>query len=296
VPAQVSLRDALDESQRSDSVAADVAIVWRPPAAFFREQPRLRLVFNLGAGVDALLALPTLPRHVPLLRLQDAGMAGALAEYVLAAVLHAYRGLDVYARQQAAGQWQPRTPPPRGQWPVGVLGLGALGGAIARALHAHGFAVRGFARSAHAIDGVDCRAGGARDVHGEFGRFLDGLQALVSVLPLTADNAGVLDAAAWTRVARGAHVINVGRGQHIVEADLLAALDAGQLGGATLDVFAVEPLPADHPFWRHPRVRLTPHVSALTPMQPAVEQIAARLAAWRRGEPLTGVVDFSRGY
>lgn len=296
VPAELALRDALDDTVNVSSSPADVAIVWKPPAAFFAEQPRLRLIFNLGAGVDALLALPTLPRHVPLVRLEDAGMADALAEYALAAVLHAYRGFDRYAAQQAQTLWQPHTPPARDAWPVGVLGLGAIGRVIATTLRDRGFAVRGFARSAHRIDGVRCMAGDARDVQGAFGAFLDGLQALVSVLPLTADNAGVLDGAAFARMAPGAHVVNVGRGQHIDEAALLAALDAGQLGGATLDVFTSEPLPAAHPFWHHPRVRVTPHVSALTPMAPAVEQIAAKLAAWRRGEAISGVVDWQRGY
>ncbi len=174
---------------------------------------------------------------------------------------------------------------------MGVLGLGAIGGAIARTLAAQGFAVRGFARSRRELPGVRCFAGTP-----EFAAFLDGLDALVSVLPLTTDNRGILNRAALERLADGAHLINVGRGAHVVEADLLALLDAGKLGAATLDVFAVEPLPPAHPFWRHPRIFVTPHVSAETQVDEAAAQIAAKLARLERGEAVSGVVDRQRGY
>ncbi|GIL03896.1 MAG: glyoxylate/hydroxypyruvate reductase A [Betaproteobacteria bacterium] len=270
---------------------ADIAIVWRPPPALFEEQRRLRAVFNLGAGVDALLAMPAFPRDALLVRLEDAGMADALAEYVLAAVLRVYRGFDRYAIRQRDARWQAEVLRPRSNFTVGVLGLGVIGTAIARALAAHGFAVRGFARTRHTIEGVDCRAGDA-----EFASFLDGLDALASVLPLTADNRGILNRANLARLADGAHVINVGRGAHLVEADLLALLDEGKLGGATLDVFETEPLPADHPFWRRPEILITPHISAVTELEPSVAQIAEKIARLERGEAITGVVDLRRGY
>jgi glyoxylate/hydroxypyruvate reductase A len=289
--AEIFCRDARRAETDPTAAPADYAVVWRPPPALFEEQRRLRAVFNLGAGVDALLALPNLPPELPLVRLEDAGMAGDLAEYVLAAVLRVYRGFDRYAAQQAQAQWQPRACPPRARYAVGVLGLGAIGSAIARTLAAQGFAVRGFARSRHEVPGVRCFAGAD-----EFAPFLDGLDALVSVLPLTADNRGILNRAALERLADGAHLVNVGRGAHVVEDDLLALLDAGKLGAATLDVFAVEPLPPAHPFWRHPKILVTPHVSAETQIEEAAAQIAAKLTRLARGEAVGGVVDRRRGY
>jgi glyoxylate/hydroxypyruvate reductase A len=291
VAADLWPRDAARTDADPHAPQAEVAVVWRPPPALFVEQARLAAVFNLGAGVDALLDNPALPPAVPLVRLEDAGMARSLAEYVLAAVLRVYRRFDRYAAAQAAQRWQPEPLPARERYAVGVLGLGVIGSAIATTLAQHGFAVRGHARSRHALAGVDCRAGEA-----EFASFLDGLDVLVSVLPATAATRALLDGAALARLARGAHVVNVGRGSVLVEADLLAALDSGQIAGATLDVFATEPLPPQHPLWTRREIVVTPHVSAETELGPAIEQVADKLARWTRGEPVSGVVDRARGY
>jgi glyoxylate/hydroxypyruvate reductase A len=291
VAADLWPRDATRSEADPHAPQADVAVVWRPPPALFAEQPRLAAVFNLGAGVDALLDNPALPPAVPLYRLEDAGMARALAEYVLAAVLRVYRRFDRYATAQAAQRWQPEPVPARHRYAVGVLGLGVIGRAIATTLSQQGFAVRGHARSRHALAGVACRAGEA-----ELPSFLDGLDVLVSVLPATPATRGLLDRAALSRLAPGAHVVNVGRGSALVEDDLLALLDSGQLGGATLDVFATEPLPAQHPFWSRREIVITPHVSAETELEPAIEQVADKLARWSRGEPVGGAVDRARGY
>jgi glyoxylate/hydroxypyruvate reductase A len=296
LPVELWWRDVARSEPDAQERQADVALVWRPPAAFFAEQHRLRLVFNLGAGVDALLAMPAFPRTLPLLRLEDAGMGEALAEYVLAALLRVYRGFDRYARQQREARWQPIALRERGDFQVGVLGLGVIGGAIARGLAAQGFSVRGFSRGPRTIDGVRCRFGPLDAGHGACAAFLSGLDVLVSVLPLTDETRNVLAAPLFSRLARGAHLVNVGRGAHLVEADLLAALDSGQLGGATLDVFAEEPLPALHPFWSRPEILVTPHVSAVTQLRPSVEQVADKLAAWVRGEAVSGAVDLARGY
>lgn len=296
VSATLLWRDAAHTDADPSAEQADIALVWKPPAALFGEQRDLKLIFNLGAGVDALLALPNLPRQVPLVRLEDAGMSEALAEYVLAAALRVYRGFDRYAAQQSAGQWQPLPLRERNAFQVGVLGLGVIGGAIARALARHGFAVRGFARSEREINGVHCLAGPLDPTTPQCARFLDGLDILVSVLPLTGSTRGALNAALFARLARGAHLVNVGRGAHLVAADLLAALDDGQLGGATLDVFDQEPLPVAHPFWSRPEILVTPHVSAETQLGPSAAQIAEKIAAWQRGHPVSGVVDPLRGY
>lgn len=294
--AELWWRDAAQTELDLQARQADVALVWRPPPALFAEQRALKLAFNLGAGADAVLELPTFPRALPLLRLEDAGMAPALAEYVLAAVLRVYRGLDRYAAQQCQAQWKPVEPVARERYQIGVLGLGVIGSEVARVLAAHGFALRGFARSPHAIDGVRCLHGPLDVLDPSFAQFLDRLDVLVSVLPLTADTRGVLNADVFAHLARGAHLVNVGRGGHLHQTDLLSALDSGQLAGATLDVFTEEPLRASHPFWRRPEILITPHVSATTPVAAGAQQVAAKIAAWTRGEEVGGAVDAARGY
>jgi glyoxylate/hydroxypyruvate reductase A len=291
IAADIVWRDADRLAVDPPVVQADAAVVWRPPAALFEEHRQLRAIFNLGAGVDALLALPGLSPATDVYRLEDAGMARSLSEYVLAAVLRVYRGFDRYAAAQAQRRWQPRSLPERDRYAVGVLGLGVIGTAIATTLAAQGFAVRGHARSRKQLPGVDCRAG-----DDGFGAFLDGLDVLVSVLPATAATRGLLDRTALSRLRAGAHVINVGRGCALVDDDLLALIAGGQLGGATLDVFATEPLPATHPFWTHPAVLVTPHIAAETELVPAVEQVADKLARWSRGEAVSGRVDRAHGY
>jgi glyoxylate/hydroxypyruvate reductase A len=291
VDADVWWRDAGRTTADDSAPQADVAVVWRPPAALFAEQRRLRAVFNLGAGVDALLAVDGLPPGLDIYRLEDAGMAQALSEYVLAAVLRVYRRFDRYAVHQSQCVWQPEPLPARERYAVGVLGLGVIGAAIATTLARHGFAVRGHAQSRKSLAGVECRAGAV-----EFASFLDGLDVLVSVLPATDATRGLLDRAALGRLAAGAHVINVGRGPTLVENDLLALLDSGQLGGATLDVFGHEPLPPEHPFWRRREIVVTPHVAAETELAPSIAQVADKLARWTRGERVTGRVDRARGY
>jgi glyoxylate/hydroxypyruvate reductase A len=248
-------------------------------------------VFTASAGVGHLLRLPNLPRHVPVSRLEDAGMAEPMTRYVLAAALRFMLRLDTYAAQQRAGHWEQHDPRPPASIRVGVLGLGVIGGAIARALAAQGFAVRGYAASAKQIADVECFAG--RD---QLAAFLDGIDFLVDVLPLTPATTGLLDARSLALLADGAHVVNIGRGATLVDNDLLALLDSGKLAGATLDVFAPEPLAPAHPFWTHPRVTVTPHVSGLTVPEAAVAQIAAKIDRFERGEPVTGLVDWTRGY
>lgn len=291
VDADIWTRNADHVQVDANAPQADVAVVWRPPPALFDEQRHLNAVFNLGAGVDALLDLATLPVQARVFRLEDAGMARALAEYVLGAVLRVYRRFDRYALSQSRHRWQPEALPARERYAVGVAGLGVIGSAIATALVRQGFAVRGHARSRKQIEGVDCRAG-----DDEWSSFLDGLDILVSVLPATNATRGRLNRSALERLARGAHVVNVGRGAVLVEADLLALLDTGHLGGATLDVFATEPLPPDHPFWSRPEIVVTPHIAAETELAPAIEQVADKLARWSRSEPVSGGVDRARGY
>ncbi|HEX7932382.1 MAG TPA: glyoxylate/hydroxypyruvate reductase A [Paraburkholderia sp.] len=286
----------LREWQPGDTQSADFAVVWRPPREMLAGRADLRAIFNLGAGVDAILALEreqpgTLPRNAQLIRLEDTGMAPQMAEYVTHAVLRYLRRFDEYQTLQRERRWQPLDPHPRETFTVGVLGLGVLGAHVAQTLAAFGLPVRGYSRGARQVEGVTTFAGEA-----QFDAFLDGVKVLVNLLPHTPDTANVLNARTLSKLARGAYLINVARGAHLVEADLLDALASGQIAAATLDVFREEPLPPDHPFWREPRVTITPHTSALTLREESVAQVTQKMLALERGEAVGGVVNIERGY
>jgi glyoxylate/hydroxypyruvate reductase len=275
-------------------IGARYAIVWLPPEELFAAETELRAVFNLGAGVDALLARGVVPAELPLVRLVDAGMAAKIAEYVSVAIARITRGLDRFAPPpHGLRDWnaaRPRDEAPR----VGVLGLGAMGASILEAAARFGYVVAGWSRSPRPIADVETFAGVA-----QLGAFLARTDILVDALPLTAQTRNLLDRRAFAQMPRGSHVINVGRGATIVDEDLLAALDEGRLASATLDVFRVEPLPAEHPFWSHPKITVTPHLAAPTPYGPAAEQIVAGLKQLEQGVPaddLPGYVDRSAGY
>ena len=269
----------------------DYALVWRPPAELFARVRPAKAIFNLGAGVDALLAVPTLPRDVPVIRLADAGMAEQMAEYVTLAVLRAYREMDAYAEQQRDVRWQPRPRFAKRQFGIGLMGFGVLGQAIAAALAPFGFPLASWSRTRKSVDGVTSHVGSA-----ELPVFLTTTKVLVCTLPATPATTGILDRGALSQLPQGAHVVNIARGDLVVDADLIALLDSGHLAGATLDVFATEPLPVDHAFWHHPRVAVTPHVSAVTLIRESVAQVAAGIRRIEKGEPAAGVVDRQRGY
>jgi glyoxylate/hydroxypyruvate reductase A len=270
---------------------ADYAAFWNPPRELLDGQARLKAAFNLGAGVDATLKSLALPAGVPLVRLEDAGMGRQMGEYVGWAVMRYFRRLDDYAAQQARAAWKVHGPRRHEEFPVGVMGLGVLGARVARTLLGLGFPVLGWSASAKAIDGVQCFAG----AYG-LDAFLGATRALVCMLPLTPDTAGLLDRATLGKLPQGAYVINVARGGLVVDDDLLALLDRGHLAGATLDVFHEEPLPAVHRFWSHPKVFVTPHCSAVTLIDDSVGQVAGKIRALERGRPITGLVDPGRGY
>lgn len=269
---------------------ADHAVVWAPPQAFIDEQAALKGLFNIGAGVDALLKL-RLPPGLKVVRLDDAGMSVQMAEYVCQAVIRHFRELDVSEAEMAAGRWAYRKPRQRADFAVGVMGLGVLGARVAQALQVFEFPVNGWSRSPKSLDGVRGFAGEA-----ELPGFLAASRVLVNLLPLTAQTQDILNHHHLSRLSPGGYVINVARGAHLVDADLLALLDSGHLAGATLDVFRTEPLPADHPFWRHPRITLTPHTSARTLRDESVAQIARKIRALEAGESIAGVVDHALGY
>jgi glyoxylate/hydroxypyruvate reductase A len=245
-------------------------------------------VFTVSAGVRHVLRMANLPA-VPIVRVEDAGMVPQMVRYALAAAMRFVQRDDTYRRQQAARVWEQHPQRAPSDVACGVMGLGVMGIAIARALAGQGFAVRGYSRSVKSIDGVRCFAG-------DLGSFLAGLDVLVNVLPSTRETSGLLDRAALVRLKDGAHFVNMGRGDVLADADLVALIDEGKLGGATLDVFQKEPLPEAHPFWSRPTITITPHVAGLTMPAETVEQIAQKIRAMERGERVTGIVDVAREY
>jgi glyoxylate/hydroxypyruvate reductase len=269
---------------------ADMAIVWAPPQQFIDEQPELKALFNIGAGVDALLQL-RLPPSLPVVRIDDAGMAVQMAEYVCHAVIRHFREFAAYEEDAQTGRWSFRKPRDRADFAVGVMGLGVLGERVAQALRVFEFPVNGYSRSPKQIDGVRGFAS-----HEQLGAFLQASRVLVNLMPLTPETENLLNRDTLSQLQSGAYVINVARGRHLVEEDLLALIDSGHLAGATLDVFRIEPLPPEHPFWRHPKITVTPHSSARTLREQSIAQIVGKMQALQRGEAVRGLVDPQRGY
>lgn len=271
--------------------AIDIALVARPQPGVVAKLGSLRLVQSLWMGVDGLLADPRFPRTTPLARLIDPGMVAAMVESVTAHVLDYHRHHYVYRAQKTERKWHRLPQYMTADRTVGILGMGELGGAVARRLLEFGFKVAGWKRRPAQIPDVECFNGssGMADMLGH-------CQIVVSLLPLTQATRGVLNAAAFACMPRGGCIINVARGPQIVNADLLAALDSGQLAHAYLDVFEQEPLPADSPFWSHPCVSITPHTAALTEPRTAIPEVVANIERIRAGQPALHLVDFGAGY
>jgi glyoxylate/hydroxypyruvate reductase A len=254
------------------------------------EQVGLQTLFNIGAGVDALLQL-RLPPSLSVVRLDDAGMSVQMAEYVCHAVIRHFREFDGYDADTQAGKWSYRKPRSRADFAVGVMGLGVLGERVAKALQVFEFPVNGYSRSPKEVDGVRCFSGAQA-----LPDFLAATRVLVNLMPLTPETENILSHATLSQLPQGGYVINVARGKHLVEDDLMTLIDNGHLAGATLDVFRTEPLPAAHPFWQHPKITVTPHTSARTLREESIAQIVGKIQALGRGEPIQGLVDTVRGY
>ena len=272
------------------SPQADQAIVWAPPQTFIDEQPGLQTLFNIGAGVDALLQLK-LPPKLKVVRLDDAGMSVQMAEFVCHAVIRHFRELDGYDADTQAGKWSYRKPRSRADFAVGVMGLGVLGERVAKALQVFDFSVNGYSRSPKDLPGIRSFSGPQA-----LPDFLAATRVLVNLMPLTAETENILNHATLSQLQKGGYIINVARGKHLVDEDLLALIDSGHLAGAALDVFRTEPLPADHVFWQHPKITVTPHTSARTLREESIAQIVGKMQALQRGEPIKGLVDPQRGY
>ncbi|HKB54862.1 MAG TPA: glyoxylate/hydroxypyruvate reductase A [Ramlibacter sp.] len=287
---RAALPGATVEAWEPGASVADHAVVWTPPQQLFDEQPQLKGIFNLGAGVDALLRL-RLPAGAVVVRIDDGGMAVQMAEYVSYWVIRWFREFDAFGAEIARSRWTFRKPLQHADFPVGVMGLGVLGARVARTIAQFDFPVLGWSRTPKDLPGVRNFAGAQ-----QFDEFLAATRILVCLLPLTSETRDIIDARTLGRLQPGGYVINVARGSHVVDQDLIALLDSGHLAGAALDVFRTEPLPAEHPFWNHPKITITPHMSARTLREESIAQIAAKIRALERGEPVAGVVDPNRGY
>ena len=271
--------------------ACDYAVLWAPPASLFEGQHRLKAIFALGAGVDSLMRCTGLPAGVPVIRIEDAGMADQMIEYALYAALQRLRHFEEYRLFSAEGRWQALPYTARKDVRVGILGLGELGRRVAGTLATFGFSVSAWSRSEKQVDGIRCH-------HGSDGldSVLSASDVLVVLLPLTDATRGLLNHRALSRLPEGACLVNLARGPIIVDDDLLALLASGHIGFAFLDVFDAEPLPPEHPYWGHPRVCVTPHVAAVIPPAESVAQISGKIRRLEAGLSLSGVVDTVAGY
>jgi len=269
----------------------EAALVWRPPPGWLAALPNLKLILSQGAGVDHILVDPLLPRHVPIIRLIDPYMTRSMVEYITFQVLRLHLKEPDFRRQQAARIWRQLVPPSARDRRIGILGMGELGAACAATLLGLGFQVAGWSRTPKQLPGVTSFSGAA-----EYDAFLARTEILVCLVPLTAETRGILGRTTFDKLPRGAGLINAGRGGHLVEADLLEALESGQIGDAVLDVFETEPLPADHPFWTHPRIVVSPHVAALTNPETAAEVIGGNLKRLAAGDSFPDRIDPTVGY
>jgi glyoxylate/hydroxypyruvate reductase A len=291
------LREALpDETICTDRTAGDaagidIALVANPPAGALRGLSKLRLIQSLWAGVDRLLGDPSIPIDVPIARMVDPAMNLAMAETALWAVLGVHRGFFAYAQQQRERVWRAHRQLRADEVTVAVLGLGQMGGTVARRLVASGYRVLGWSTRAATIEGVACSHGTEA-----LAAVLGAADIVVNFLPLTTETRGLFDARRLAQMRAGASLVNLARGAHVVEHDLLAALASGQLLHAVLDVFETEPLPVQHPLWSHPQVTVLPHVAAATDERSASAVVAEQVRALRQGRPIAHLVDRARGY
>ncbi|MDB6454105.1 2-hydroxyacid dehydrogenase [Falsirhodobacter sp. 20TX0035] len=273
-----------------DPEAIRYAVVWRPTTGCLRPFPNLKAIVSIGAGIDHVLADEDLP-DLPIIRTVGTDLTQRMKEYVALHVLRHHRNMPALQASQARSEWAPVVVPPATRRRVGVMGLGNLGAEAAKCLSAIGFDVVGWARSPKTIDGVTTFSGAAG-----FGDFLDGTEILVNLLPLTDETRGILNNDTFNRLKRGASIINAARGPHLVDDDLLGALASGQIAAATLDVFHVEPLPSDHPFWQHPQITVTPHVASLIDAPTGSRIISRNLRAFEKDGTVADLADARRGY
>lgn len=285
----VDFRRVRDGLGNTDDI--EIALAWKPQPGLLASFKNLKMIVSLGMGVDHLLADDQLPEGVPITRIMDEGLVGQMSEFAIFWALWHHRDIARYAASQAAKKWKPETFVDTIDRPVGVMGLGSIGIDTARKLSMLGFPTMGWSRTEKKVPGVTTFHG--RD---SLPAFLDRSAILVNVLPLTRETRGLLDASLFAALPKGAFIINMGRGGHVVDSDLLAALDSGHLAGAALDVFNIEPLPVDHAYWTHPKVHITPHMAGYTNPRTASPGVIENIKRLRNGQPLINTVDPKTGY
>jgi len=269
----------------------EIALAWKPQPGLLRTFRNLKMIVSLGMGVDHLLADDQLPEGVPITRIMDEGLVGQMAEFAIFWALWHHRDIEKYAASQRAKKWKPEEFVDSIHRPIGVMGLGTIGTDTAKKFAMLGFPTMGWSRTAKSVPGVETFHG--RDA---LPRFLGKSTILVNVLPLTRETRGLLDKKLFAQLPKGAFLINMGRGAHVVDDDLLAALDSGHLAGAALDVFNTEPLPPDHRYWTHPKVHITPHMAGYTNPRTASPGVIENIKRLRAGQPLIHTVDPKTGY
>ena len=275
-----------------DPKSIDVVLAWKPPAGIFPTLTNIKLIQSLGMGVDHIIKCSDLSKDVPIARIIDNDMAVQMSEYALYGTLTAFGKFNLYHQQQLKNEWLPRSRNFHDDFKIGILGLGELGSAVAQRLHMNGFTnLRGWSKSAKSITGVQSFAG-----DDELMAFAEGLDVLICLLPLTKETKHILNLELFQQLNQNAYLINPARGEHLVEADLLTALNEGYLSGALLDVFTEEPLPADHPFWAESRIELTPHIAAATNPNTASEQVIQNIQRAKRNEPPHNLIDLAKEY
>ena len=269
----------------------DAVLTWKPPLGVMNKFPNLKAIISFGVGVEQILRDPSIPENVPIVRIVEPGLTSRMTEYILLAILRFHRQAFEYQRLQQERSWQPLPLPETNTCKIGILGMGILGKDAAAKLSYLGFPVRGWSRTPKNIDGIEC-------FHGreQLKSCLSECKILVCLLPLTPETKGILNHETFSALPKGSYLINLARGQHLVEKDLLTALDSGQLSGACLDVFDKEPLPANHPFWLHSQITITPHVATQTDSEYWTKSIVETINDVRAGVTLKNVVNRQQGY
>ncbi len=269
----------------------EVAMVWKHPTGIFKQYPSLKYIASFGAGVDFLLQDPEIPTHVKITRVVDPVLAADMSEYVIAAILSNMKNLTQYRSEQIQGVWNPSPYKRISDMTIGIMGLGALGSCLAKDLHRIGFNVIGWSRSKKNMKFLECFSG--EDQKPEF---LSRANVLVCLLPLTPKTKNILNKPLFGQLPQGAYIINVARGGHLVDEDLIEMIDKGHISGACLDVYHQEPLSEDHPFWKHPKILMTPHVASVSDVNAVVPQLLENYFRFRKGDPLLNEVSTLRGY
>ena len=277
-----------NENQKTD---IEFALCWKHPEGVLQDYPNLRCICSMGAGIDHLLNDDFFPKHLPVVRLVDPLLAQSMFEYICAVVMHFFREFDVYQAQKRQSHWQQQSPKAMAKTTIGIMGLGKLGEYSADKLSKMGFNVTGWSRTQKSIVGVKAYAGKK-----QLEQFISQTDILICLLPLTDQTYGILNLELFNKLPKGSCLLNVARGEHLVEEDLITALNAGQLRGACLDVFKEEPLPREHPFWIHEKILVTPHSSSITDPRSVASQIVQNYQLMQSSRPLLNQVDILRGY